>query len=57
MIVVVVQSAAIKDSVELRGRPGSRGDSHRAGFSGIGRGGSSSHQPSHGKVPLTQVHA
>jgi hypothetical protein len=57
VIVVLVQSAAIKDSVELRGRPGSRGDSHRAGFSGIGRGGSSFHQPSHGKVPLTQVHA
>ncbi|KAH9571678.1 hypothetical protein CY35_02G106400 [Sphagnum magellanicum] len=42
------ESAAIKDSVELRGRPGSRGDSHRTGFSGIGRGGSSFHQPSHG---------
>jgi hypothetical protein len=48
VIVVVVQSAAIKDSVELRGRPGSRGDFHRVGFSGIGRGGSSFHQPSHG---------
>jgi hypothetical protein len=49
LIFVVVQSAAHKDAVEFKGRPGSRGDSTRPGWSGIGRGASPFYHQSHGK--------
>lgn len=43
------ESAAQKDAVEFTGRPGSRGDSTRPGWSGIGRGASPFYHQSHGK--------
>ncbi|KAH8962528.1 hypothetical protein BDL97_05G106300 [Sphagnum fallax] len=42
------ESAAHKDAVEFKGRPGSRGDSTRPGWSGIGRGASPFYHQSHG---------
>ncbi|CAN5971315.1 unnamed protein product [Sphagnum jensenii] len=41
------ESAAHKDAVEFKGRPGSRGDSTRPGWSGIGRGASPFYHQSH----------
>jgi hypothetical protein len=42
-----MMSAAHKDAVEFKGRPGSRGDSTRPGWSGIGRGASPFYHQSH----------